>query len=173
MTWEEIGALGELTGALAAVVLLGYIAYQIRQNSRMLEQNAQSTRAVILQGGTEFYVRFSELLARDSTLAGIWRRVRAGETIDEVETIRFESALNILVAYVEHAYLQAELGTYSVDVLSVGGSLLSEILSLRPARLWWERDGYRSFRPEFVANLNRLLKTSTDTPNWPSSDKRP
>lgn len=163
MTWQELGALGELAGALAAIALLGYIAYQIRQNSRMLEQNAQSTRAVVLQGGTEFYVRFWALLAQDATLAAIYRRARAGEALDEDETIRLEALLHVIMAYLEHGYLQAEMGTYSVDVLTVGGSLISELLSAPPARLWWERDGHRSFRPEFVDNVNELLEP-TDAP---------
>ena len=159
MTWQELGALGELTGALAAVALLGYIAYQIRQNSRLLEHNARTTQALILQGGTEFYIRFWELIARDATLAGIWRRVRAGETIDDDETVRYEAFLHVVVGYVEHAYLQDEMGTYTVNVLSVGSSIISEILLTEPARLWWERDGRRSFRPEFVAEINSLLKS--------------
>ncbi len=46
MTWQELGALGELTGAFAAVVLLGYIAYQIRQNSRLLRTSTASAGAV-------------------------------------------------------------------------------------------------------------------------------
>ena len=45
MTWQEFGALGEVVGAVAAVALLGYIAYQIRQNSHALELNARSTLA--------------------------------------------------------------------------------------------------------------------------------
>ena len=98
MTWQELGALGELTGALAAVALLGYIAYQIRQNSRLLEHNARTTQALILQGGTEFYIRFWELIAQDATLAGIWRRVRAGETIDDDETVRYEAFLHVVWA---------------------------------------------------------------------------
>ena len=160
MTWQELGALGELTGALAAVALLGYIAYQIRQNSRMLEHNARTTQALTLQGGTEFYVRFWELIARDSTLAGIWRRVRAAESIDVDEIVRFEASLHVLMGYLEHAYLQGEMGTYTVNVLSVASSSISEFLSAGPARLWWDRDGHRSFRPEFVADINNLLKAS-------------
>ena len=158
MTWQELGALGELTGAFAAVVLLGYIAYQIRQNSRLLEQNAQSTQAMILQGGTELYVHAWTLLAQDPTLAGIWRRVRAGEPIDEDETVRFDAYLHVVIAYVENAYLQAGMGTYTVDVLSVGGDFLSEILSSKPAQLWWERDGQRLFRSEFVVTINEMVK---------------
>jgi hypothetical protein len=164
MTWQELGALGELTGAFAAVVLLGYIAYQIRQNSRLLEQNARSTRAASLQAGNEFFARAWALVAQDPTLARIWRRVRAGETINEDETVRFEALLTVFMAYVEHAYVQAEIGAYDVDVLAVGGTLISDALSSPPARNWWQRDGQRTFRPEFSQAVNRLLGASKDAP---------
>ncbi len=162
MTWQELGALGELTGAFAAVALLGYIAYQIRQNSRLLEQNARSTRALILLGGTESYERAWSLIAQDPTLAGIWRRVRAGEPVDADETVQFEALLHVIMAHLEYAYLQLELGTYDDDVLSIARSFLSEILSLPPARSWWQRDGHRTFRPEFVAAVNELFQPPKD-----------
>ena len=133
MTWQELGALGELTGAFAAVALLGYIAYQIRQNSRQLEQNSRSTRAAIYQASSDAYARFWALLAQDADLAAIWRRVYAGETIDEDETIRFEALLHVMVAHLEHAYVQMEMGTYDVDALSQGESIISELLSVPPA----------------------------------------
>jgi hypothetical protein len=55
MTWQEFGALGEVVGGTAAVILLGYIAYQIRQNLRMLEQNARATRAATYRASNEFW----------------------------------------------------------------------------------------------------------------------
>jgi hypothetical protein len=33
MNWDALGAMGELFGALAVVLTLGYLAVQIRQNS--------------------------------------------------------------------------------------------------------------------------------------------
>ena len=33
MNWEAIGAIGEVLGAAAVVVTLGYLAVQIRQNT--------------------------------------------------------------------------------------------------------------------------------------------
>ena len=164
MTWQELGALGELTGAFAAVALLGYIAYQIRQNSRLLEQNARSTRAAIYQASSDAYARLWTLLAQDPTLARIWRRVHVGETIDDDETIRFEAFLHVLVAHLEHAYIQLEMGFYDVDALSQAGVVISEILSLPPASRWWQGGGHRTFRPEFVDAINRLLEESGDAP---------
>ncbi len=41
MDWtiQDYGALGELVGAIVVVITLVYLAFQIRQNTRQLEQN--------------------------------------------------------------------------------------------------------------------------------------
>ena len=35
MNWEALGAIGEIVGAVAVVVTLGYLAVQIRKNTRL------------------------------------------------------------------------------------------------------------------------------------------
>ena len=40
MNWEAIGAIGEVLGAAAVVVTLGYLAVQIRQNSQAVKNSA-------------------------------------------------------------------------------------------------------------------------------------
>ena len=40
MNWEAIGAIGEVLGAAAVVATLGYLAVQIRQNSRAVKNSA-------------------------------------------------------------------------------------------------------------------------------------
>ena len=156
--------MGELTGAFAAVALLGYIAYQIRQNSRQLEEGVRSTRAAIYQASSDAYARFWALIAQDPDLARIWRRVNAGEEIDDDETSRFEALLNVLMAHLEHAYIQMEMGTYDVDALSQGESLISEFFSSPPAASWWQRGGHRAFRPQFVEAINELIEASKHAP---------
>ena len=36
MNWEALGAIGEIVGAVAVVITIGYLAVQIRQNTRTL-----------------------------------------------------------------------------------------------------------------------------------------
>ena len=43
MNWEAIGAIGEVVGAAAVVVTLGYLAVQIRANTAALK--AEGVRA--------------------------------------------------------------------------------------------------------------------------------
>ena len=37
MNWEALGAIGEIVGALAVVLTLGYVAVQIRQYTRSVK----------------------------------------------------------------------------------------------------------------------------------------
>ena len=45
MNWEAIGAIGEVMGALVVIVTLGYLAIQIRQNTRALRIQVNQSRA--------------------------------------------------------------------------------------------------------------------------------
>ena len=36
MNWEALGAIGEIVGAIAVVLTLGYLAVQMRQNTRVV-----------------------------------------------------------------------------------------------------------------------------------------
>ena len=41
MNWDALGAIGELVGAIAVVVTLAYLAFQIRQNNNLASGAAQ------------------------------------------------------------------------------------------------------------------------------------
>lgn len=45
LNWEAIGAVGETLGAVGVIVTLGYLAYQLRQNTRALKLNAEFSAA--------------------------------------------------------------------------------------------------------------------------------
>lgn len=162
MGWQELGALGEIVGGVAAVVLLAYIAYQIRQNSHLLEQNARATRAATYQASAQFWAHGWSLLAQDPSLAQVWRRALAGDDLDEDEIIRFEAFLNVMCAYADDAFAQATLGTYDVDPIELGSSFISEVLACPLALNWWRRNGHRFYGPEFNAAVEHLLPTSRE-----------
>ncbi|MFT4562959.1 MAG: hypothetical protein ACI9BW_002710 [Gammaproteobacteria bacterium] len=45
MNWDALGAISELVGALAVVATLVYLAIQIRQNTKQIEENTSTVRA--------------------------------------------------------------------------------------------------------------------------------
>ena len=55
MNWEAIGAISQMIGALAVVVSLVYLALQIRQNTKQLEQNERVSRAASVSASATSY----------------------------------------------------------------------------------------------------------------------
>ena len=47
MNWDAIGAIGEVVGALAVFITLGYLAVQIRQNTKAVRATALEQRGRI------------------------------------------------------------------------------------------------------------------------------
>ena len=45
MDWNALGAIGELVGAVAVLITVGYLAVQIRQNTRALESGGAELAA--------------------------------------------------------------------------------------------------------------------------------
>jgi hypothetical protein len=45
MSWQDLGSIGEMISAIAVVVSLIYLAFQIRQNTSQIDQNTEAARA--------------------------------------------------------------------------------------------------------------------------------
>ena len=57
LNWEAIGAAGEIIGALAVVVTLVYLTFQLRQNTRAVEH---ATHRGVYEDGHEWMYRLIE-----------------------------------------------------------------------------------------------------------------
>jgi len=74
MNWEAIGTLAEVIGAAAVVLSLAYLAVQIRQNTKQVEEQARGQRFSALGMLFDNWRNFRSNLVSDPRIAGIWRR---------------------------------------------------------------------------------------------------
>jgi hypothetical protein len=76
MNWEAISTIAEIVGATAVVVSLVYLAAQIRQNNRQVEEQV---RALRLQAYDSAGADFSALrlhISGSLQLSSVWRRAK-------------------------------------------------------------------------------------------------
>ncbi|MDX1394202.1 MAG: hypothetical protein R3195_07420 [Gemmatimonadota bacterium] len=73
--WDAIGAVGEITGALAVVITLFYLARQVRESTRVTR--AEMTKDLLLASRTAIM----DVTANDR-LAEIWSQIREFESDD-------------------------------------------------------------------------------------------
>jgi hypothetical protein len=83
MNWDALGAIGELLGAAAVVLTLGYLAIQIRHSNN---QTAANMGARIL----DEYKRMQEVGISNPYLADLLVKLKAGEQLTPSEDIQLD-----------------------------------------------------------------------------------
>ncbi len=171
MSIMELGALGEFVGAFAVVATLIYLALQIRQNSAMLEQNHEFSRASILQGSNVMYSTFRGLVAGDAGLARIYSRALSEEALEDDEAIRFEAYLEMYFAWVETllnhlptGLLFAEFKDMSeMDALANLKPYILKVLRTKVGASWWQSELTRAnFTPSLIRLIDTFLRESEE-----------
>jgi hypothetical protein len=110
MSWEALGAIAELLGAIGVIASLGYLAVQVRQNTR-------SVRAASYQSWFASYDSLSDLLIGDPKLDALLRRATTEpEALTPDERRRFLGVLRRGFRQFESLYYQYQEGMIDRDL---------------------------------------------------------
>ena len=160
MNWEAIGAVGEILSALGVLVTLGYVGFQIRQNTAQLSQNALAVQLSALDANLQAGNRVRELLIADVGLSDLYIKGLEGYAqLDRTERLRFGMLLQNLLGAIQASYLRnaaLDLETIAIDTEYGIGRMIDSMFAHKGVREWWERreSGYR---PEFAEVINERL----------------
>lgn len=139
MNWDAIGAIGEILGAVAVVITLGYLAVQVRQNARSEKVSAlKSIQDLMLL--TEH---------NDQYIACLMKSQRGEKLTPEERALMVERLLTIMRTF-ERLWHEFQLGTLTRHQFEQHLDLMRWGLSLPAARRMW---GYLAerFDPSFRA----------------------
>ena len=158
MNWDAIGAVGELLGALAVIVTLGYLAAQIRQNTRTVRS---ATAQAIQSAMNEAHAH----LKQASTSARIYRLGLSDlSMLDEDEQVQFSMTMYSIFAQFEN--IQGAKGNFFQRIKMWGGTPLharpdnADINrnlvddSFRLADIRWRTDVFK-----YVFTVQRYVRT--------------
>jgi len=170
VSWEALGALGEIGGALAVIATLYLLYKQIRLNTKELEranlhQSAQSTMS-----NNALYVQIWQPLMQDAELADIYLRAIKGEVLSEIDSLRFSVYINTVFALGEAAYFQTrsgigfdELSDDAVEVIDILNVYMCKLLGTETGKVWFESDAPSLYTEEFlrvVGNAREKLQSA-------------
>jgi hypothetical protein len=152
VSWDAVGALAELVGAVGVIASLFYLAAQIRRNSASVE--AATARAI--SEATQ-----ERLLAPAQTveLAEAIRKGFSGEVLSDTERVQLMYFTRATFRGIESMVIQHSRGLVSDDLLSGFRTVLESNLHLSVVQQWWS--GERStFDPAFRTLVDELLEAS-------------
>lgn len=101
MNWEATGAIGEIVGAIAVVVTIGYLAVQIRQNTRTVRASTYDATIRLLN---EINLTFGSNPVASSLL------LRGSEDylqLDQDERFRYSLLMRSVLGVYDNAFLQS------------------------------------------------------------------
>ena len=109
VTIQDLGSIGELVAAIATLATLGYLAVQIRQNTR-------SMRAAAFQASTTRASDLSQLLAQDKDLFRIFAAgLRDPSELDDIDRGRLVMLLQAFIRQYEDLFFQHRTGALDAE----------------------------------------------------------
>ena len=146
MSWDAIGAVGELLGALGVILTLGYLAVQIRQNTRTVRT---ATAQAIQTAMNEAHAHVKQ----DPTAARIYRvGLSEPSKLDEDEQVQFAMTMYSIFAQFENIFYQHQQGTLDSAIFSRHSSAMEFNLQTPGGVDWWQSWKGR-FSEDFVSFL--------------------
>lgn len=144
MTLESLGMLGEFVGGLAVLVTIGYLAYQIPQTRRLLEQQTGQQTAAMLRANIDGWNHMWAAILDDEDSIAIYHRLRRGEELQGEALERAQIVVFMFFLNLENFILQNQMTPFVEEVEPVvQGAVrhhVREILSSAAIRDWWERE---------------------------------
>ncbi len=131
MNWEAIGAIGEVVGAFGVILTLGYLAIQIRQNTRSL-------KSASYQGAINSMSEVAGSAYEDEDVSRIIYESLRGKEVSDLDRYRFENFLTRMFRNFENYYYQHEAGVMEDHLWNGMKNSMLGYYRLAPVRSWWE-----------------------------------
>ena len=151
MNWEAIGAIGETVGAFVVVLTLGYLAVQIRQNTKSVRS---STRHAFIGSGQALQIAFAEAEAAEILIKG----TRAYSDLSLEERFRFTMLMRAFFGVGEDAYFQFREGLLDHEVWEARARIFAETFA-QPGMVDWWKSNQHIYSTTFQEAVAKLLAT--------------
>jgi hypothetical protein len=157
VTLEDVGIIGELVAALATVVTLGYLAIQIRANSRLMR--AEARRAAKTHSS-----QANLTIANDAQLAGVLRRgLSSYEALEPDEQFQFMFFLSDYISQADSAFAERRLGFDGGEDFDMTWGGVRFLLCTPGGRTIWQFHRNRLGSAEFRAFVDSELQESEES----------
>ncbi len=157
---QKWALIAEILSAVAVVVSLGFVGYQLQQSN---EQAALNTRTLQLAAYQQLIVGISEFnlsTIRSSDLRVVREKVESGAELNTDEASILNAFLFLAYRNGDLAYLQYQQGFIDEQRLLSGLGLLINFLYLPLVQAHWEDnqegfvDSYRDYVNQLIAEIN-------------------
>ena len=166
MNWEAIGAIGELVGAVGVIATLGYLAFQIRQNTRQIKQNELATQAAVTNASVLALRDARRSVYENSEVVALWLTgLSDPDELSENDFYRFRLIMQNAIDGIWDVYSQTMTTGLSPETWQTQGiKVIERVVASPGGRLFWAMFS-GTYPNDFRAEVDRILDTQS-TESW-------
>jgi hypothetical protein len=162
-TAQLLGNFGEFVGAIAVVVTLAYLALQIRQNTRSMDENRKAVVAAAQRASAWGHADWNTECAKDEGLAKLTFQSTQPEMpeFDDFAWFRFQLMARSVVQRISDTYIQQRLGFFDEDYAEVALNHLRGLLEFPAWKAFWldETKSEGVYPKRFIDEVNSRAPT--------------
>ena len=153
MSWNAVGAIGEIIGALAVFLTLIYLALQIRQNTKAVQASA-------VDASISKVTSVRQSMYENGEIARIYMKGLAyPDDLDEESRTRFRLLMHNILLAISNIYSQTSFAGLSMSTWESQLVLLTRVVTSPGGRWFWKE--YRlEFEEIFREQVDRILQAT-------------
>ena len=167
MEWtiQDLGALGEFIGAIGVVITLGYLAYQIRQNTVRLKQNTVTAKAAAASASNMALREARRSIFETTEMAEIFLRGNENpEELDELQILRYRLLMQNITEVMEDIYTQTWITEFSPETWTTQGvTAVERVMGTRGGKWFWANYAH-NYPSSFRTEIDRILQNISPGP---------
>jgi hypothetical protein len=160
MSWQDLGSIGELVSAVAVVISLLYLAYQIRQNTSQIDQNTQAARASGFDSSVTHAMVARQAIFENEDVARIYHEGSIDpEALTPQELLRFRLVVHNVMWSLWNIHSQAQVAELAAETWETQLAILRRFMKTKGSRWFWENYS-DEFGASFRLEVERILSES-------------
>ena len=158
MSWQDLGSIGELISAIAVVVSLIYLAFQIRQNTSQIDQKTKTMQASAFDSSITHTIAAREAIFVNEDVARIYHDGSLDpDSLTDEEGMRYRLIIHNILWAIWNLQSQAQVGGIAAETWAAQLMILRRILATQGVQSFWA-DYHNEFGESFQAIVDEVLE---------------
>ncbi len=151
VTIQDLGAIGELLGAIAVIASVLYLALQIRHGMQGYKSN------ITQQVSSHFSMLQMEIAKNDSLLRS-WGKAQSGQPLDTLDQSRVLYVVQAFLIGFENMYFQYRAGMIDENSYQARRIVMGMMIKIPGALEWWNKFGRYQHPNAFVEEVEHAME---------------
>ena len=172
MSWQDLGSLGEMISAIAVVVSLIYLAFQIRQNTSQIDQNTKASRAAAFDSSITQAMVARQAIFENEDVARIYHEGSIDpDSLSEQDRLRYRLTVHNVLWSLWNLQSQAQVGGLAAETWEAQLMILRRMMFSKGVQWFWSH--YRGeFGESFQKEVAEILSDMAEKSDRVQLDKR-